>query len=147
MEIFTQVFLIGFLMYSLASFTQGVRNRAKPFGLSRFYNLNGSFVWIDNTVFGLFFVLVCAFCLFTSQFILFWLIFSLFWAVRAIGEQIYWFLEQFAVTHRNKPATLWPYRWFKGEETWVVMQIFWQCVSVVAIVSSIYFGYFWVSSL
>lgn len=143
MNIFTNIFLIGFLAYSVSSFLFGMNKRKNPFGLSRFFLPLGSFVWIDNVVFGAFFSLVSVICLLTRQFILFWLVFSVFWLIRSIGEQMYWFLEKFTTVHRNHPNSLWPYRWFKGQEVWVVMQIFWQCVAVISLISSFYFLKVW----
>lgn len=140
-------FVVFFAFYAFLGFILGIKNRRVPFGECRILNPLGAFVWIDAVVFGLFFTLVAIFCLFFEQFVLFCLIFTIFWAIRSIGEQVYWFLEQFAVTHRNKPQTLMPYRFFKGEETWIVMQIFWQCVSVVAIIASIYFATLFIRSL
>jgi hypothetical protein len=139
MNSFTNIFLVGFLVYSIFSFIFGIKKRKNPFGLSRFFLPLGSFVWIDNVVFGMFFILITLFSLLMQQSIFFWLVFSVFWLVRSIGEQMYWFHEQFAATHRNNPNSLWPYRWFKGQEVWVVMQIFWQCVAVILLISSFYF--------
>lgn len=129
------VFLFG--LYSLSGFLLGLKHRKNPLSLCNTFNPIGAFVWVDAVVFGLFFSLVSLFCLVFSQWMLFLLITSVFWTVRSIGEQIYWFHEQFASKHRNSPHTLWPYRWFKGEEVWIVMQIFWQCVAVVGIIASV----------
>jgi len=147
MYIYEQLVLGLIAGYSFASLFFGLRNRKNPFGISKIFSPLGSFVWADNAIFGMFFLLTSIFCLFFQEWILFWFLFSVFWAVRSLGEQVYWFLEQFAVTHRNKPSTLWPYAIFKGEETWVIMQIFWQCVAVVAIISSVFFGYLWIQTL
>lgn len=130
-------------IYSFIAFFLGWRHRKNPFGLSRWFLPLGAFVWTDTIVFGLFFFLVSAFCLVTNQFILFLLIFSVFWTIRSVGEQVYWFLEQFAVAHKNAPHTLWPKKWFKGQESWIVMQITWQCVSAIFIVLSAYLLFTW----
>lgn len=143
MESFSSGFLLLVALYSFISFILGIRQRKNPFGLSPFFGPIGSFVWVDNFIFGLFFAIVSVFCFLTSQWILFWLIFSVFWLIRSIGEQIYWFLEQFAHKHRNPPKTLWPHKWFRGEEVWIVMQIFWQCVSVIALIATVYFFVQW----
>lgn len=143
MEQFQQFFLAAIFIYSTVGFGFGIGKRKNPFGLCKYYNPLGAFVWIDVVVFGLFFSLVSLLCLIFGQWVLFWVVFSVFWVVRSIGEQIYWFLEQFASKHRNSPHTLWPHKWFKGEETWIVMQIFWQCISVVSIISSVYFFMLW----
>lgn len=132
------VVLVSFLIYSLAGFSFGLKNRKNPYGLCKRFTLIGAFVWTDAFMFGLFFLLISVLCLALQEWVLFGLIYSVFWLVRSIGEQIYWFHEQFAVTHRNSPHTLLPSKVFKGEEVWIVMQTFWQCVSVVAIVVSLY---------
>ena len=140
---FQNIFLSLFFVYSLSALLLGLKHRKNPFGLTHQYVLLGSFVWVDAAVFGAFFSLVSLLCIFLSDFILFLLIFSVFWTIRSIGEQIYWFLEQFANTHRNKPRTLWPSKIYKGEEVWIVMQTVMQCISVVFIISSVYLLSIW----
>lgn len=142
-----QFILLLIFLYSLLAFLSGFRNRKNPFGISRRFLPFSAFVFIDSVVFGPFFVIVSLFCLLLNQWILFLLIFSVFWTVRSIGEQVYWFHEQFAVKHRNVPSTLWPHKLFKGEEIWVVMQTFWQCISVIGIILSVYLFYIWFRSL
>lgn len=146
MNIWQSFLVILFCFYSLAGFFCGLKNRKNPFGLSKYFILIGAFVWVDTIIFGLFFTLISIFCLVLSQWLLFLLIISLFWVVRSIGEQIYWFLEQFASSHRNAPHTLWLGRWFAGQEVWVVMQIIWQCISVLAIFSSVILFYIFLKS-
>ncbi len=116
-----------------------------PYGLSYWFNPLGAFVWADTVVFGAFFFLVSVFTLLISDFILFCLTFFVFWTVRSIGEQIYWFLEQFATNHRNLEHTLWASRFFPRNSVWIANQIFWQCVSVVAIIASMYFFVKWLN--
>ncbi len=130
--------LVLFLVYSLAGFFYGLKYKKNPYGLCKRCTLIGAFVWTDAFIFGLFFSLISILCLLLQQWVLFGLIYSVFWLVRSIGEQIYWFHEQFAVSHRNSPHTLLPSKLFKGEEVWIVMQTFWQCVSVVSVVASVY---------
>lgn len=130
--------LVLFLVYSLAGFFYGLKYKKNPYGLCKRFTLIGAFVWTDAFIFGLFFSLISILCLLLQQWVLFGLIYSVFWLVRSIGEQIYWFHEQFAVSHRNSPHTLLPSKLFKGEEVWIVMQTFWQCVSVVSVVASVY---------
>lgn len=134
----SQILLLIFFVYSLIGFSYGLKNKKNPYGLAKLFLPLGAFVWVDTIVFGLFFSLTSLVCLVLKQPLLFLLIYSVFWAVRSIGEQVYWFLEQFAIHHRNPPHTLWPKRWFKGEESWIVMQTVWQCVTVVSIVASVY---------
>ena len=138
MNTFTNIFLAAFFFFFATAFLLGVKRKNNPFGLAKWFLPLGVFVWIDSVVFGLFFAITSLLCLFFQQWILFLLIVSVFWTIRAIGEQVYWFLEQFAHTHRNAPHTLWPTRWFKGEETWIVMQTTWQCVTVIGVISSVW---------
>jgi hypothetical protein len=138
MKLFQSLLLVLAFLYGLSAFLLGLKHKRNPFGLSPYFNLISAFVWVDAVVFGLFFATVSLFTLITSQWILFWLIFAVFWTVRSIGEQVYWFHEQFTTNHRNPLHTLWPYKWFKGEEVWIVMQTFWQCCSVVSLIFSVY---------
>lgn len=140
--------LFLWMIFSFSAFLFGIKNRKNPFGLTPFYGPIGAFVWVDAIVFGLFFSLVSLVCLYLQDFVLFLLVISLFWTIRLIGEQVYWFLEQFALKHRNPPRTLWPVRYFsflfKGEETWIVMQIVLQCMSVVSIILTVYLFSIWI---
>lgn len=146
MNILVNILLAATFVYSVTAFILGYKRRNNSFGLAKWFLPLGVFVWIDAVVFGLFFAITSLFCLLFQQWILFLLIVSVFWTIRAIGEQVYWFLEQFAHTHRNAPHTLWPTMWFKGEETWIVMQTTWQCVSAVFIVLSVYLFFIWFKS-
>lgn len=131
------------LLYSLSALLLGIKHRKNPFGLTPQFNLISAFVWVDTIVFGAFFVLVSVLCLLVQDFVLFLLIFSVFWTIRSIGEQMYWFHEQFTLKHRNPPSTLWPSKFFNGEEVWIVMQIVLQCISVISIISSVYLFSIW----
>ncbi len=138
MNIWQNIIVLTLGIVACSSFLIGLKNRKNPFGLCKIFNPLGAFVWVDAVIFGLFFTLVSVFCLIIQEWTLFLVVFFVFWTVRSTGEQIYWFLEQFAQKHRNPPHTLWPYKFFKGEEVWIVMQIFWQCVSVISITILIY---------
>ncbi len=137
---FQNLFLVGFLLYSLSGFFVGFRNthsKKNPYGLSRLFYPIGAFVWADAVIFGLFFSLACVISLFLQNFTLFILTYSLFWTVRSLGEQFYWFLEQFSTTHRNPEHTLWVSKFFPRNSSWIAMQVFWQCISVVSIISTV----------
>lgn len=134
--------LIFVLCYSVVGFILGFRNtyfKKNPFGLAPYLNPLGAFVWADAVVFSAFFALSSLLALFLGNFILFCLVVSVFWVIRSIGEQIYWFLEQFAEKHKNKPRDLKMSKYFPGESIYIYYQIFWQCISVVAIIASVYF--------
>lgn len=135
------LFLVGFLLYSFFGFFVGFKNTSfnkNPYGHSQIFYPLGAFVWADVVVFGLFFSLTCVISLFLQNFTLFVLTYSLFWTVRSIGEQFYWFLEQFSTTHRNPEHTLWISKFFPKNSSWIAMQIFWQCISVASILSTIW---------
>ncbi len=132
------------LLYSLTSIVLGHINlykRKNPFGLAPFFNLIGVFVWADAVVFGIFFAIAALAAFILGNILLFLLIYSVFWVIRSIGEQVYWFLEQFAQNHRNSPTSLKMSKFYHGESIYIHYQIFWQCISAVAIISSVYFFY------
>ncbi len=113
------------------------------FGLTRPLFFIGAFVWADVVVFSTFWVLVSAATLLLKSWNLFLLITSLFWVVRSFGEIIYWFNQQFSTINRNPIETL-PFKSvFHNDSIWFVHQIFWQCVMVISLVSSIYFAAAW----
>lgn len=141
--LYSAILLMVFL-YSLLAIAVGYENlyrKKNPFGLTPYFTLLGVFVWADSIVFGVFFALSSLICLVLANFTLFLLVYSVFWVIRSIGEQIYWFLEQFAQDHRNLPASLKMSKFYKGESIYIHYQILWQCVSVIAIISSVYFFY------
>ena len=143
MDTIQSLFVLAFGAFSLSGFFLGVQNCVKkknPYGLTKRYNLIGSFVWADAVIFGLFWVIMSAITLLLSSWILFLLTQSIFWLIRSIGETIYWFNEQFAVKNRNPVHTLWISKYFPGDSAWVAMQIFWQCVAVLTTVLTLYFA-------
>ncbi len=146
MEIWQGSVLILVFLYSTLCFLLGWRNckiRKNPFGLSRGFTILGAFVWIDAVTFGAFFALSALLSFLLQDFILFCLIYSVFWVIRSAGESIYWFLEQFVDKHRNKPETLKGHKMFPGDAVYIHYQIFWQCVTVLSIIASVYFFSIW----
>lgn len=144
---FWQIILIVFGLYSLTALLKGyykTKIKNNPYGLSYWFNPISSYVWADAVVFGAFFFFVSFLCLVLNDFILFLLIFSVFWTVRSIGESIYWFLEQFAVQHRNPEHTLWFSKWFPKNSSWIANQIINQCIATVGIVLSVYLFSVWI---
>ncbi|MFA5584847.1 MAG: hypothetical protein WDA09_11605 [Bacteriovoracaceae bacterium] len=142
-----QGFLLVFMaLYSLIAAIKGysqTKIKNNPYGLAPWFNLLSIYVWADAVIFGVFFFLISVAALFLRDFILFLLIFSLFWTVRSIGESIYWFLEQFAVNHRNPEHTLWLSRWFPRNSSWIANQILHQCITVIGIIASVYLFKLW----
>lgn len=142
MYLWQNIIVILFAVYSLGGFFLGFRKtyyKKNPFGLTPFLNFLGAFVWADGVVFGLFFFLTSLFAIVVQNFLLFCLVYSVFWVIRSLGEQSYWFHEQFTLHHKNPPHTLKMSKFYPGESIWVHYQIFWQCISVISIISSVYF--------
>ena len=104
----------------------------------------GSFVWADHIILGPFWALISLVCYLLQDMLLFMLIFSVFWLIRSCGEVLYWFLQQFHPRAGNEPEQYWIHRHAPGEAVWFLHQIFWQCISVFAIILTIYFAYHWI---
>lgn len=107
----------------------------------------GIFVWGDAPIIGLFWILTSVASILTANWWLFGFSFSLFWLVRAVGETIYWLNQQFSSINRNPPEKLLGHTWFPGDSIWFAYQVFWQCTSVLFLISSLYFGRQWLSHL
>lgn len=103
----------------------------------------GIFVWGDAPILGLFWILVGVVCFYLNSLPLFFLIVSVFWLVRSVGETFYWFLQQFSMMKRNPPEQLAGYRFVKDESIWFMYQLFWQCMTVISIIFTIYFVLNW----
>lgn len=141
-----QIILVSFLgLLGFAGFLLGLKQclRKNPYGLTPVFNIIGAFVWVDAVIFGLFWSVVCFITLLFGNWLLFLLMLSIFWLVRSIGETIYWFNEQFAATKRNPPATLWHSKIFPGTSAYVASQIFWQCMTVVTSITTLYLLGIW----
>jgi hypothetical protein len=111
----------------------------------KIYGFFGAFVWADLVVFGLFWALAGIASLLLNDWILFLLITSLFWLVRAIGETMYWFNQQFTPRPGNEPEKFWFHKFFHNDSVWFVYQIYWQCVTVVTILTSLYLAKLWLA--
>lgn len=109
----------------------------------KLYMLFGSLVWADHLVFGAFWVIISLFCLMFHDFLLFLLTFSVFWLVRSIGETIYWFFQQFTPRHGNEPEKFIWHRIVKNDSVWFLNQIYWQCITVITIITSVYLFSLW----
>jgi hypothetical protein len=108
-------------------------------------DIYGSFVWADHIVFGAFWTIVSLITVILQDSLLFLLTFSVFWLVRSIGETIYWFLQQFAPRKGNEPEKFLINYVIRGEATWFVNQIAWQCITVVTFITTIYLSYQWLT--
>ncbi len=117
--------------------------KKNPYGLTPQLLPMAIFAWADGTVISIFWIVAAGLSLITNNWWLFGLMFCLFWVVRSLGETIYWFCQQFSTIERNPPKTLKGYKFFKNDAIWFVYQVAWQCVTVLAIVGSLYFAKMW----
>jgi hypothetical protein len=150
MLIWQRWFILVFGLLNLTVFSRGVfevRKKNNPFGRSFGLGFLGIFVWGDAVIFGLFWCLTSLICLFLQDWLLFLLVFSIFWAVRSFGETIYWLNQQFSGLNRNPPETLAGFKVFKNDSVWFVYQIVHQCITVIAIISSIYLTKMWTQGI
>jgi hypothetical protein len=141
-----QIILLIFAAFNFAIFFKAFREcktKKNAFGLTPWLNFLGAFVWGDAVVFSLFWALVSLVTWWLNDWLLFWLIVSVFWAVRSWGETIYWLNQQFSTIERNPPKKHILYPIFHNDSVWFVHQIIWQCVTVISIVVSLYFGRLW----
>ncbi len=123
------------------------RYKKNPFGQSYFFVFFGAFVYADLVVFGLFWAAISAITFFLQDFLLFLFIYALFWLVRSIGEAQYWFLQQFSSVNRNPVERFRLRKIFHNDSVWFVYQIYWQCLTVLSLVASVYLGVLWAMSL
>lgn len=128
--------LIFYSVLALAFFLGGVLKSLRGKAYQKFLPLNliGGFVWGDAVVFGLFWLVAVALILLFGNWRIFLITFLSFWLIRSLGETIYWFNQQFSTTIRTKPQEIWFYRYFKNDAVYFIYQIFWQTLSVIALV-------------
>src|SRR4030042_4448374 len=147
MESWQRGIIFIYALIALFAFFKGIyesKTRKNAYGLIRILLPWGIIAWGDAVVFGPFWVLVSLVTLFLNDWYLFLLSISIFWVVRSLGETMYWFNQQFAKTREgNEPEKLPWHSIFDNDSVWLIHQIIWQCVTVVAIVASIYVAYLW----
>jgi hypothetical protein len=107
----------------------------------------GAFVQADKVIFGLFWFVASLIAFIVDDWLLFLLIFSVFWLVRSVGETLYWMFQQFHPRPGNDPQKFWFYRFFKNDSVWFVNQIYWQCITVITVISSVYLAHLWLQTL
>jgi hypothetical protein len=149
MQLWQKVIILVYAFFSLFGLVKGyleTKNKKNAYGDSLILYLIGAFVWADAVVFGIFWIFVSVTVLLLDSWALFLLIISVFWLVRSVGETIYWFNQQFSKINRNPPENYLIYKIFQNDSVWFVYQIFWQCMTVVSIVASIYFAKLWLGS-
>lgn len=140
----TVVIIFGILNF--ASFLKGFSQCSKKnnsHGITPALSIFGMFVWGDAVVFGIFWTLVSTAVLLLNDWILFLLILSVFWVVRSVGETIYWFNQQFSKVIRHPPEEFPFFKYFHDDSVWFVNQIFWQCITVISVIFTIYFAKAW----
>jgi len=149
MMTFLQTFIIA--VYFLANFLVFIKGynetkvKRNAYGETPFLFPLGIFVCGDAVVFGLFWTLSSLVSLFLKDWYLFLLTVSVFWAVRSFGETIYWFNQQFSTIIRNKPEKMFLYKIFQNDSVWFAYQTMWQCLTILSIISSMYFSKLWLS--
>jgi hypothetical protein len=136
-------FLFG--IYSLAaliiSLYQVLANK-NIFGSSFPFILIGAFVWGDALIFGLFWIIISSLAIILHNWFFLLMSYSVFWIVRSIGETLYWLNQQFSSLQLNPPERFFLSRYFTGNSIGFIYQIFWQCITVISVVSLVYLIYF-----
>lgn len=148
MEVWQKTVILIYAAFSLFGLIKGYRqtkNKKNAYGDSPIFYPLGAFVWADAVVFGLFWILISVAALFLNDWILFLLTISVFWVVRSVGETVYWFNQQFSKINRNPPENYFIYKIFQNDSVWFVYQIYWQCLTVVSIIASLFFAKLWLS--
>ena len=141
-----KIIVIIWGLFSLALSLKGFYesyDKKNVYGLTPYLSPWGIFVWGDAVIFGIFWTLVSVAVLILKDWILFLLIISVFWVVRSFGEAIYWLNQQFSTINRNPPEKLMFYKLFKNDSVWFIYQIFWQSITVVSLIFTIYFAKIW----
>jgi hypothetical protein len=144
-----QILLSIFAIFNFLLFIKAYKEckNKNAYGLTRFLQPLGMFVWGDVFVFSIFWTLVSMICVAFSDLYLFFLTASLFGVVRSFGETIYWFNQQFSNINREAPERVGLYSLFQSDSVWFVQQIKSQCMTVVFLVLSICFGALWVRGI
>jgi hypothetical protein len=147
MEIWQRDFVIWYSLFALLFAVKGFWESAKkknPYGQYVWINVYGAFVWADAAILCLFWAVAGSITLYLNSWNLFLLIFSVFWFIRSLGETFYWFLTQF-VQKKDKEEAFWLSKFFPQGSIWFVNQMLWQCVSILSLLTTIYFSYQWIT--
>lgn len=136
--------------YSIFAFLFGIKGwyesyfKKNPYGQYVWLNLWGAFVWADAAILCIFWAIAGAVILCINNWNLFLLLFSAFWLIRSLGETLYWFLTQFSTLNKDPAERFFLHTLFPNEVVFFINQMLWQCVSIVSLISTIYFAYKWV---
>ncbi len=146
MEIWQKILILTWGILSLLFFIKGFiesKEKKNSFSKTPLLSVFGIFVWGDAVIFGLFWIFSSITIILLNDWLLFPLILSVFWFVRSLGETIYWLNQQFSPIKRNPPENLLGYRYFKNDSIWFIYQTIWQCITIISIISTIYFVKIW----
>lgn len=133
-------------IFSLVAFIKGLHQsiiKKNPFGTTKYFFWLGIFAWGDGIIVGPFWFFASLTSFLIKDWNLFLLIISAFWLVRSFGETVYWLNQQFVKKESNYYQRIWGYNFFKNDSILFIYQIFWQCVTVISIISMIYFENLW----
>lgn len=150
MFLWQKILIASYGLGALLGFVSGFREcsrKKNAYGTDKVLNLYGAFVWGDIVVFGLFWTMASLLVIYLNDWVLFLLLQSVFWLVKSVGETIYWLNEQFAVKKRNPPEKFWFYKYFKNDSVHFVYQIYWQCITVISAIFTLYFAKLWLSGV
>lgn len=137
--------LLAFFIFVKGFFE--TRTKGNGFKTTPYLSFLGIFVWADAIVLGIFWFVIFLVSYFLKNRYLLFFVISLFWVIRSLGEIIYWLNQQFSLIKRNPPEKLFGYFLIKNESIWFIYQLFWQCVLLISVISSVYFGGSWLGSL
>jgi len=150
MSILQQTIILIFGFINLLVFLKGfyvTKYKKNAFGIFHPLSILGMFAWGDAVVFGIFWTISSVITWYLKDWYLFLLTVSVFWVVRSFGETIYWFNQQFSKIKRNPPENLIGHSIFRNDSIWFAYQITWQCVTIVAIMFTIYFAGMWLKGI
>lgn len=152
MESWQKSFLFFFIILNLVVFLLGLyqsKVKQNAYGLIPYFFLLGIFAWGDAVIFGIFWILAAVSVLLTNNWYLFLLVYSSFWLIRSLGETIYWFNQQFSpkTPDWNRPEKLPLHGTFHNDSIWFIYQTIWQCISVISLITTIYFASIWLRSI
>jgi len=135
------IFLVIFAFCSFIVFSKGIKEAIKknsPYKETPFLFFMGIFVWGDALIFAPFWLILSLAALLLENGRFFLIGASVFWLVRSLGETIYWLNQQFSPLKRNPPEKMRGYKIIKNDSIWFIYQIFWQTISIAAIIALIY---------
>lgn len=135
------IFIVGQLLLWWRAYYHCQHGRS--FSLTRWLSPLSMFVWGDVLLIAPFWAFAGLVSIVSNDILIFFLIASTFYLVRAIGETIYWFLQQFSETKRDKPKDLVGYSVVKNESIYFLYQLMWQILTVIFLLTTVYLFHLW----